>query len=833
MENSGQTQSSHLGGSQTVGNNHGSAADNHGQTGLLVQAPPPAMMQSAERRPHELTMHQIFSPNSEIPPTTPTAPTPMQLSPLSNRAKRAWNPLSPDAKPGGDQQRRRGFEPPPGPARADEAYMAELLKSMQSMSDAFKQLEQRNLLLENECRAMQHECLENFAELKNSMAEKAALLMRHEGIMCDNRNYTTAKFNEVFNEIKAHLNEENYTNRVARIEQIVEKHHLTLDHLYTVKPDEGNEILHGFAAVDEHIRQLNRARDQSERAFAHAITGIQQTSQNLSTIVNANGMETQKNFDDLRTEVTILRSLIDNASPPPAYPPGCGQPARHPAQHGPQLCGGYGGYGGCGGSGDCNPGGAHGYGGCGGSGDGNPGGSHHWDYTSGGYAPRNEKCHCHHVDKLMQEVATLSSRTARAPFLPTQGNAGGPAGGPSEPYAPGNGASEARAGDPPNGSPMQLPLQLGVHGSLASGRVFDDKISVHEDFRFNGHKNGHAWKFKTERYFITKVPALCQILRWAEREENPISHDRLKIATGNSLSTVDRDGNYIDHTEALNTAVWGFLGNCITGEADVMYKQAAQCNGIDAWRRIVRFIDSGRDIRLEQLRQEVRMIRSFPIKNLEAVTIGIAAFENKIRDYVEAGGRALPQDEMKSDLNAILPHELSDYLIVRVTDTHQTYEAFRDHAVQACAQLLMRKKRLPVNHVREEDTADDSEPNAEDFAQASSKEELDQMYLAAVNRFQRRGRPGGAGGAGGARKTQPGNSARPATAATGNRASKCTNCGGDHAVSSCTKPMQHHHRPLAHPRPPHQPYLRRRPQNPKTPKPQNPSFSNVIMRDSL
>ena len=42
MENSGQTQSSHLGGSQTVGNNHGSAADNHGQTGLLVQAPPPS-----------------------------------------------------------------------------------------------------------------------------------------------------------------------------------------------------------------------------------------------------------------------------------------------------------------------------------------------------------------------------------------------------------------------------------------------------------------------------------------------------------------------------------------------------------------------------------------------------------------------------------------------------------------------------------------------------------------------------------------------------------------------------------------------------------------------
>ena len=156
--------------------------------------------------------------------------------------------------------------------------------------------------------------------------------------------------------------------------------------------------------------------------------------------------------------------------------------------------------------------------------------------------------------------------------------------------------------------------------------------------------------------------------------------------------------------------------------------------------------------------------------------------QNKIKEYTEARGRPPPQDEMKSDLNAILPHELSDYLTVRVTDSQQSYEAFRDHAVQACAQLLMRKKRLPVNHVNDENGANDTETNCEDLDQANSKEELDQMYLAAVNRFSGRGRPGGA------QRRQPPRNA-PRQVAGDRPPKKCTNCGGEHDITNCPKPM--------------------------------------------
>ena len=148
-----------------------------------------------------------------------------------------------------------------------------------------------------------------------------------------------------------------------------------------------------------------------------------------------------------------------------------------------------------------------------------------------------------------------------------------------------------------------------------------------------------------------------------------------------------------------------------------------QCAGIEAWRGIVRLIDYGRSIRLEQLRAEMRMITAYPIKALEGVTVGVAQFENKVRNFVEVGGRQVTEEDTKSDLNAILPRELSDHLSVRVTEHRQAYQSFRDFASHTCAQLLMLKKRLTVNVLDEEQVR-------EDDGQFEDEED----FLAAMNR---------------------------------------------------------------------------------------------------
>ena len=185
------------------------------------------------------------------------------------------------------------------------------------------------------------------------------------------------------------------------------------------------------------------------------------------------------------------------------------------------------------------------------------------------------------------------------------------------------------------------PLKLGPMGPLANsnGRVFDNKIACQADFQLSGHKGGDQWKGKTERYMISVVPAMHAILQWAERRTEPITQELFEKVVGEQLTTWDNNGAEHNHAYALNGAVWGFLSNCLSGEAQTFFKKADTLMGFEAWRRIARFLDHGRDIRLGISRNEVRTIRGqFLITSLEEVVAGMAKFENHIGEIVSAGG---------------------------------------------------------------------------------------------------------------------------------------------------------------------------------------------------
>ena len=64
-------------------------------------------------------------------------------------------------------------------------------------------------------------------------------------------------------------------------------------------------------------------------------------------------------------------------------------------------------------------------------------------------------------------------------------------------------------------------LQLKMLGPLGAitfkdRGMFDDKLMLNEEYRYNGVKGGAAWKSKAERYFVSKAPVLRELLEWAE-----------------------------------------------------------------------------------------------------------------------------------------------------------------------------------------------------------------------------------------------------------------------------------------------------------------------------
>ena len=177
--------------------------------------------------------------------------------------------------------------------------------------------------------------------------------------------------------------------------------------------------------------------------------------------------------------------------------------------------------------------------------------------------------------------------------------------------------------------------------------LFDDKLTLNAEYRYDGVKDGPSWEIKLDNYFMGEAAVMRDILTWAEVETDTITEDTFALAVSSKLD--------VDTAMAVNSALWGFLAGCIQGAGCTIFKRSDHLNGIDAWRRMVRQIDKGLPTQYETRRREVKAIVNKPIRSLEQVEEGIAAFENAHRAYTLVGGPAAPESEMKCDLLAVLP----------------------------------------------------------------------------------------------------------------------------------------------------------------------------------
>ena len=124
------------------------------------------------------------------------------------------------------------------------------------------------------------------------------------------------------------------------------------------------------------------------------------------------------------------------------------------------------------------------------------------------------ECHCRHVTKLQEEMAALKGEVSHMkasfgarPFLSPV---------PEERSLFGQSDAQRKDADVPRGDvprSASLPLKLGPLGSIGThGRPpFDYRIAGQGEFQFSS-KNGDQWKGKTERYFMSVVPATHALL---------------------------------------------------------------------------------------------------------------------------------------------------------------------------------------------------------------------------------------------------------------------------------------------------------------------------------
>ena len=373
--------------------------------------------------------------------------------------------------------------------------------------------------------------------------------------------------------------------------------------------------------------------------------------------------------------------------------------------------------------------------------------------------------HCKHVAQLVVQMEAVESR-----LDDLEGDEEGVGDWADSTVGAQFGPGQRRAR---RGRPAETPTINGPMGLLTKPEtnLFDDKLANQPGFGFDGHKGGPAWKTKLGNYFISKCPAARALLNWAEKfEGDSIPHSVL-------MEIASKPGSTMIPTlmDSFNNQVWGFLSNCLSAEAQTIFRGSEDLQGIDAWRSVVRYIDHGKSIQLEQMRREMKTHHLKPMKNLESVAIGIAEFELRLKEYAELGGAMPSDEEKKSDLLNILPGTLRESLLWRATDPGP-YTRFRDMVRSQAARSLLQQQRLPLHRVEDQNSPpnrsdeDEEEPNIESM----SRDDL----VAYVKRNSGNPRD----------KRNPRNGGGNGTGSGPKAPRKCPNCGKEHKELKCPHP---------------------------------------------
>jgi hypothetical protein len=379
------------------------------------------------------------------------------------------------------------------------------------------------------------------------------------------------------------------------------------------------------------------------------------------------------------------------------------------------------------------------------------------------------KCHCDHVDQLDGRVAILEVSLAATKHQ--DGWAGG-----ADPWSTGRAAMGAapmrsppgypgggngggdKGGSGGGGAPMprvakvneELPDMTGVNLS----KLFDDKVAMSEDYRFDGVKGGDSWRKKVRGYFISKLPEMRPILLYSESMGHDVFTNEMLVAEASTCRWMTES-----NVERLSEVLWGFLNTCLKDKAKEEFEAAEELDGFDAWRRVVQHIWQGANVRQGLLRKAVKNPPA--IKSLEDVSTGITRFEQIMKAYKDAGGVPPTGQELKNDFMDTLPEAFREQLFHRFTTVpDESFSNFVEHVRITAQSILFHKGKfsVPVNAV-----AAPQEEYGPEYPPCGS---YDEEVLALNRRF---GKGGGKGGGKGDRGSKGGGK--------GDRPLKCTNCG--------------------------------------------------------
>ena len=194
--------------------------------------------------------------------------------------------------------------------------------------------------------------------------------------------------------------------------------------------------------------------------------------------------------------------------------------------------------------------------------------------------------------------------------------------------------------------------------------------------------SGPAWYEWTKNYLVGQAPDVEPLLNWAELQGSR------KIAM-EEIATLSQDGSIMTDADApdpsvLGGHIWQYLNAALIKNAAEVFRNLPMRHGLEAWRRIYRWIHSGSAVQRRTLKKRVDNPAS--AKDVGQVAMAVETWETNIRLLKSASGNPPSDEERRMTLAELLPKSMRDQLLWKYDD-FEDYEAFKTHVLSKAEEL--------------------------------------------------------------------------------------------------------------------------------------------------
>ena len=200
---------------------------------------------------------------------------------------------------------------------------------------------------------------------------------------------------------------------------------------------------------------------------------------------------------------------------------------------------------------------------------------------------------------------------------------------------------------------------------------FDTKDATLGLPRFNGKTGREMWRKRVTFYLHSKNPDMMGLLRWAEREREPVTAKTLAAARRASphLARISED------PEVLSYHLWGFLNANLIEDAKAIFAGADMENGLDVWRASV--LATTQKSQAEVLRLEDSILLPERIRNATDIEKALVEWDAMCREHIEASGSAVSKHRKVGVLMRMLPPSLHEDVLKEFNEFDEQPEALR------------------------------------------------------------------------------------------------------------------------------------------------------------